>query len=507
MINSHPSLSSASALLETAPQSSKPASILRQGVVPAPLPTTVKERIDREAAYEKTKEEGAKWAGVMKRVKEAHHLSFPLQASDRGGVKSSGEMLSGYKPREGMESAVQALLDKANLTEKGVQEKEEDVLQAQELSVEELEERRARLRQQRELMFRSEARAKRVAKIKSKTFRKLARKRAARLGESDAVDELDAQASEEMREKMEMDRAKERATLKHGARTSRWAREGWQGEDKRMAKEEMLDIKQRLARRISGKGDGVSGDEDTESDEEGEDEDEDEEVLKARAFDQLGNVDKAEKGKGESGGGLMDMAFMKKAGERRHRQALEEEDELRRDIEMFGESDDSDAGEEKEDAAKASMMRVGGNEGRMVFSGPTVVSKDPLCISLLADIDSRLSLLTRLKTLLRSQPHASQQSAIDFIQLPPAMPFSSHSMLPPHQSTLGSYHLPHLGRHVSETMWNHLQDQIKRSSRSRKPLLLIQRKMTVGLRSHWTRVRSSASRMKRMAGTQRSERS
>ena len=299
----------------------------------------------------------------MKRIKEAEHLSFPLQAAERGGVKSSGEMLAEYKPRQGLESAVQALLAKANLTEDGITKRENDALEGQELSLEEMEERRKRLREQRELMFRAEARAKRVAKIKSKTFRKLARKRAAKAG-VDLEEDFD---DEEAREKAEMDRARERATLKHGARTSRWARHADQMglEEGRMAKEEMLDIKQRLSRRIQGQGE-------SESEEESESEDGDEVAIKDRAFDQLAKVQTArDSGKEE---GLMGMAFMKKARVRQVQKAQEEEEGLKRDIEMFGDLEGSESEGNDEDQAEGTMMNVGGTGGRMVFSGPAAVS-------------------------------------------------------------------------------------------------------------------------------------
>ena len=69
----------------------------------APLPTRTQERLDREAAYEQTKQEGDKWSSTMRRIQEvlylcsmiltqrannfffvaqAEHLSFPLQTPE-----------------------------------------------------------------------------------------------------------------------------------------------------------------------------------------------------------------------------------------------------------------------------------------------------------------------------------------------------------------------------------------------------------------------------------------
>lgn len=375
LLASHPSLSGASALL---PSKADPtsSSILKQGVLPAPLPTVVQERLDREAAYEKTKEEGAKWSGVMKRIKEAEHLSFPLQASDRGGTKSAGEMIASFKPTNPLESAITSLLKQANLTDQAMKQHEDEALAGQDLSLEEIEARRAQLRQQRELMFRAEAKAKRVAKIKSKTFRKLARKRAEKAGISvEDLERLDPEAAEQEREKQERQRAKERATLRHGA-GGKFGRETAGGttfglEDRRKAREDMLDMRERLQRKIAGRGDGESDDDD---DEEESDEDEDDDDIKAAAFNQLARLDgKDSAGEQQGKKGLMQMKFMQKAQDREMRKVAEEEQALREEIRLFGEEKGEGSGEEEddEDDEGPQMMKLG--EGRMVFSGPAKV--------------------------------------------------------------------------------------------------------------------------------------
>lgn len=62
----------------------------------APLPQRAQERLDREAAYEQTKEEIDKWGATMKRIKEAEHLSFPLQAESFGKA-SNLELAAKFK--------------------------------------------------------------------------------------------------------------------------------------------------------------------------------------------------------------------------------------------------------------------------------------------------------------------------------------------------------------------------------------------------------------------------
>lgn len=376
LIASHPSLEGASALLPGKADNKSSSSILKQGVLPAPLPTVVQDRLDREAAYEKTKEEGQKWSGAMKRIKEAEHLQFPLQAKDRGGVKSSGEVIGSFKAQNQFEDAITSLLNKANLTESEVTKREDEELQGQDLTMEEIKARRDQLRYQRELMFRAEAKAKRIAKIKSKTYRKLARKRASKEGggqiDLDDLERLDPEAAAAEREKLERGRARERATLRHGAKSGRWARDvGGDGEfeDKRRAKEDMLELKERLQRKIMGQDEGASSDEDEDDDED--DEDDDEDAIRAKAFDQLNAADREPQAPGEGGKtGLMEMAFMKKAQDREMKRVAEEEKEARRDIERYGQDEEDD--ESSDDADDTVMERVGGNEGRMVFTSAAV---------------------------------------------------------------------------------------------------------------------------------------
>jgi U3 small nucleolar RNA-associated protein 14 len=312
----------------------------------------------------------------MKRIKEAEHLQFPLQSKERGGVKSSGEVIGSFKAQNHFEDAITSLLKSANLTESAVTKREDEELQGQELSMEEIKARREKLAYQRELMFRAESKAKRISKIKSKTYRKLARKRAAKEGGGDLnledLERLDPEAAAHEREKLERDRARERATLRHGAKSGRWARDQTQGgegemEDRRRAREEMLDIKEKLQRKIQGKDEGDSSDSDSQSD----NEDDDEEVIRDKAFNQLSALDKPVQNNGKKG--LMDMAFMKKAQDREMKRVAEDEKQAREDIENYGNNDNSDDESDGDDSDKEAIMeKVGGNEGRMVFA-PTKV--------------------------------------------------------------------------------------------------------------------------------------
>lgn len=333
----------------------------------------------------------------MKRIKEAEHLQFPLQAKDRGGIKSSGEVIGSFKAQNGFEDAITSLLNKANLTESEMTKQEDEALQGQELSLEEIKARRDQLRYQRELMFRAEAKAKRVAKIKSKTYRKLARKRAAKEGggagaiDLEDLERLDPEAAAAEREKLERERARERATLRHGAKSGRWARDvGGDGEieDRRRAKEDMLELKERLQRKIMGQDEGASSDDDEEDDEDEENDDED--AIRAKAFDQLNALEKKDlQAQAAAGGkkGLMQMAFMQKAQDREMKRVAEEEKEARREIEQYGRENDNDESSD-EDGDETMVERVGGNEGRMVFTSANVSFCPPAFTRLFAPRDT-----------------------------------------------------------------------------------------------------------------------
>ena len=268
-----------------------------------------------------------------------------------------------------MESAVDRLLKSAKMREQDIAQTE--ALKMNHLSVEEVAERRAELAKMRELMFRAEAKAKRVAKIKSKTYRRIKKKEkaklAAKLGELDDEDVDD----EESRLKREVERARERATLRH-KNTGKWAKamkaRGELDEDQRKEINEMLDRGEKLRRRIQGHGSDESGEDDEDSDN---DREEGVDRIKAAAFDeirQLREGDVSQESIGKKGKSVFEMKFMKDAMARDQQKADQVADDFIR--EMGGGVPAEDA----EDADTLQPMdntsRVG---GRMSFRpGPTV---------------------------------------------------------------------------------------------------------------------------------------
>lgn len=243
------------------------------------------------------------------------------------------------------------------------------------LSVEEVAARRAELAKMRDLMFRAEAKAKRVAKIKSKTYRRLKKKERTRLAAKLGEDEDNDLDDEELRLKREVERARERATLRH-KNTGKWAKamreRGELDEDQRRDINEMLDRGEKLRRKI--RGEGESGDEESD--------DSDQDVgegniarIQAKAVDELAalDADEPETPADKKGKGVFEMKFMKDAMARERRRANEIVDDF---VKEMG-SGDLDADEAAGDAhdvdqpSGAIIERVG---GRVVYRPGALVS-------------------------------------------------------------------------------------------------------------------------------------
>ena len=283
-----------------------------------------------------------------------------------------------FQPSTALESSIDSLLKSAKLREEDLPETEETMLKANKLSVEEVAERRGELRKMRELMFRAEVKARRMNKIKSKTYRKIRRKEKERLGEK--IDE-EEEEGEEGRMKRELERARERATLRH-KHTGKWAKqmrakEGLDVEGRREI-EDMLARGEKLRRRIQG----VGSDESEGDDDDGEDDDEEHiegmvEKIKAGAFDELRKMEldqnEMQLDKGRS---VFEMKFMKDAMARGQQATNKVVDDFIK--EMGGtvaeaEDSDEDQQEEQEDIDPTSgvvSQRLG---GRVVYHpGATV---------------------------------------------------------------------------------------------------------------------------------------
>ncbi|KAG1813832.1 Utp14 protein-domain-containing protein [Suillus subaureus] len=322
----------------------------------APLPQRAQERLDREAAYEQTKEEVDKWSATMKHIKQAEHLSFPLQAQPEGRV-SNLELAAKFKVTSNeLESAVDNLLKSAQLRDQDIAGTE--ALKMAHLSVEEVATRRAELRMMRELAFRADKKAKRIAKIKSKAYRRIRKKQRERLGGEEEDVDVDVEDAEAQL-KAEVERARERVTLRHKT-TGKWAK-AMQGRgeldvDQRQAIGEMLERGEKLRRRIQGE---MSGDESEES--ESDDEEQDVETIKQGAFEELAMLNASEVLSADiKSKSVFNMKFMRDAAARQTREADAAADDFLKEMGGVEQGSDDDASGDGIVTEGPSVQRVGG---------------------------------------------------------------------------------------------------------------------------------------------------
>ncbi|KAK2758169.1 hypothetical protein FQN54_004013 [Arachnomyces sp. PD_36] len=256
--------------LDTDPSTQKGKSSTGAGKLEAPLPKRQQDRLDRAAAFDKSKATLNRWVDTVKANRQAAHLSFPLPEPDGNQSSQIREM----KPQTDLESTIQNILLESGLSEpKAAEDKiqEFEELEAKKLPLEEIQARRAELRKARELLFREEVRSKRIKKIKSKAYRRVHRKQRERqeFQERQALEAAGVDMDEEERERNERMRAESRMGAKH--RESKWAKSVKKGgraawdEDARLGMADIARRDEELQKRIQGKRVTNEDDESSES--------------------------------------------------------------------------------------------------------------------------------------------------------------------------------------------------------------------------------------------------
>lgn len=229
-----------------------------------PLTRRERDRLDRAAAYGKSKETLNRWIETVKHNRRAEHLSFPLQYLDGVSARGKQRFLPKIEPRQftDLESAIQEILVDSGLAPaKPVSDNDRALedLPTKQVSLEEFQARRAELRRARELLFREETRARRMKKIKSKSYRRVHRKEREKNAqrEKNALAVAGLENSESDQERSHRLRAEERMGARH--RESKWARgvkdsgrAAWD-EESRTGITEMSRRAQELRRRMDGK--------------------------------------------------------------------------------------------------------------------------------------------------------------------------------------------------------------------------------------------------------------
>ncbi|KAG5361626.1 U3 small nucleolar RNA-associated protein 14 [Yarrowia sp. C11] len=304
--------------------------------VAVPLSKRLQDKVERKAALELTREELTKFDDLLAQDEDAEHLVFPrlpVYDSDEEAKQTPNTGISALAPESAMEKKIAGILKTSALADESQAQKFEE-LATKNLSMEELAARRNELRRMRELMFREEQKARRIKKIKSKTYRKIHKRERERLRDAMSDEESD-------QEDHDMKRAQERMSLKH-KNQGKWAkRMVSQGLTKdaetRGEMEEMLRRGESLRKKMTAR-----------------DEDEDEEQVDSNLGDDQflsqnrdALIDPDEPAEGANlGKGLLGMKFMREAEARQkteNQQRIAELDRAKANWEL-GQSDDEDSG-------------------------------------------------------------------------------------------------------------------------------------------------------------------
>ncbi|KKY37752.1 putative small nucleolar ribonucleoprotein complex subunit utp14 [Diaporthe ampelina] len=240
-----------------------------------PLARRRQDQLDRIAAYEETNKTLDRWNDTVKENRRADHLMFPLPDTLADAGLDNGELLPLTKKTAGteLEQAIMSIMEESGLGSAPQAQKEQEKKvgtngEEQTISRSELKDLWAQRRKDRELQSREQKRAKRIKKIKSKTYRRVHRKE--RLGEEAKLhEEMKASGeidSEDEREAAARRRALERVGAKH--KNSKWAKMGskvgraaWD-DDYRAGLTDMARRDEELRRRVEGRTGDSEDDED-----------------------------------------------------------------------------------------------------------------------------------------------------------------------------------------------------------------------------------------------------
>lgn len=331
----------------------------------APLAKRLQDRINRSIAYEDAVERVSEWKPVIDQNRQADHLNFVKVIKDSSTCAS---LINESQLVTDLEKEVQSVLSTSKLAEKDIQKTEE--LELIKVSPEEIKARQKALMQMRELMFRNEAKAKRVKKIKSKAYHRLKKKEKLKSAE---LEQAFGSESDEDQFDAEAARARERMTLKH-KNTGKWAKSllkhGSRHTENQTAIMAQINEHERLKNKITGD----ASDRETDSDF-----DLDEHDPQKHAISEIEKL--VANPSQVSSKGLMGMKFMQKAIHAQNQELERLAAEAKEDIETLNHDDDVSTLE-----AKVST-KVQGNDGRLTFSGASTTDAP------YSELDSNVNLL------------------------------------------------------------------------------------------------------------------
>lgn len=285
----------ASTILKTTADTSRPAvkeltKLAKKKSLAAPLRKPEADQASRVANYEDVKTwAGKKWSDIVHRHKTADHISFPLPviqtlAEEDAAVfvnssadNKDKQVMTNKRKKNEMEEKIESLLMSSENRlddHKELTAAEEKLLQS--LSVEEARDRIRELQRTRALLSYQEAKMKRQAKIKSKTYHRI--KKRAELKDAlknfETLKQTDPKAALQQLQEMDKSRALERASLRH-RNTGKFAKSAkirakYDDEARNALEEQMSIFQKNLKRReFSDDEDGDAGGEENGQDEDG----------------------------------------------------------------------------------------------------------------------------------------------------------------------------------------------------------------------------------------------
>ncbi|TPX39657.1 hypothetical protein SeMB42_g06290 [Synchytrium endobioticum] len=344
----------------------------------APLPKRQQDQQIRQAAYSEAKKEVSKWQSFVKANQQADSLSFPMNET-APPVLTNNLLSASFEPgKNDLERDVQEILEASGLSERKLQEHEE--LQMGTVSTEEMIKRREELAKMRALLFFHEQKQKKIAKIKSKTYRKIRKKENLKRAGAQDLDvnelmKLDPELARQKAAEQQLTRIKERMSLRH-KNSGKWARAMLgrrdAGSETRQALMDQLQQHDALKRKMSGLDSDESSDEDDENDNDQTLDDEANDAkVKTLALESLSNL--ADEIRDESSiplKGVFGMKFMQNALKRQQAEAAGDVDDAIK--EMQWEEDyrkKTDNGElcADEDKREKDGVAVCGNSGRTLY--------------------------------------------------------------------------------------------------------------------------------------------
>ncbi|KAL3641454.1 hypothetical protein CASFOL_016422 [Castilleja foliolosa] len=334
----------------------------------APLPKTEQERLERQAVYELSKKDISKWDTIVKRNREAPTLFFDEDVDL--GHSTIGAIASEFEPRTDFEKKIASLVNQ-NEFDDAHKKDGARLLELNKISVEDMMHRQERLAKMRSLLFRHELKAKRVKKIKSKTYHRLLKKDKRKAAEAAIL--MDPEAAKEQAMKQEYKRILERSTLKHKNK-SKWAKRilerglDVQDEATREAFAAQLNEHTALTRKQNSMKENSSSDESSDDDDSddtsaGSDQDmESKLIAKAKAK----TLKVLEEDEESPQSGVLSLPFMMR-GLKKRKEAADEEAKLAlEEYESLNQLGDKGASDSHD---------KGPSSGRMVFGAPKKVVK------------------------------------------------------------------------------------------------------------------------------------